>query len=325
MHAAISSLYKTSIALAGAGVIAVSPLIPSQDAHIAAVHLPEIQLTDLAIPALGAIPYQIGINVLGDIIAAAPILIGSTQQCETYCLGPNTPAPDPTYAPFSGWGLVGLGKGLITSPVAFVTALQAGQDVAQALGVALLAIQVPIANTFSLLVAPRVPSGGFALRATLDRAFAAYKHAVDYAVNIAAQALVTGPLTIAGGVVEGTTVFAATLAQTGDFATAFANGRVPIQTSVKTAATDLVNEINEGRATIYADLTAGPGVVTSPIPTVPPPTAAATRVSKVVNSAKAVPGDNGSAKATDGTGQSAAPTKGAVGGSKRPHKAAAAG
>ena len=128
MPAAISSLYKTSIALAGAGIIAVSPLVPSHDARIATVHLPEIQLTDLTVPAFGAIPYQIGINALGDIIAAAPILIGSTQQCATYCLGPNTPAPAPTYAPFTGWGLVGLGQGLISSPVAFITALQAGQN-----------------------------------------------------------------------------------------------------------------------------------------------------------------------------------------------------
>jgi hypothetical protein len=314
MPAALSSLYKTSIALAGAGVIAVSPLVPSHDARIATVHLPEIQLTDLTVPAFGAIPYQIGINVLGDIIAAAPILVGSTQQCATYCLGPNTPAPAPTYAPFTGWGLVGLGQGLISSPVAFIAALQAGQNVAQALGVALLAIQVPIANTFSLLLAPRTPDGGFSLRATLDRAFAASKHAVDYAVNIAAQALVTGPLTVLGGVVEGTTVFAGTLAQTGDFVTAFNAGRAPIQASVRTAATDLVNEVNEARSTIYADLTNGPGATTSPIPTVPPPTAAS-RVSKV-NSAKAASGTP--------TAKAAAPKKGGVAASKRAHKATSA-
>ncbi|OYN80245.1 hypothetical protein [Mycolicibacterium sphagni] len=310
MRGTVSSLYKTSIALAGAGVLAVSPLVPSQDTRPPAIHLPQIQFADLTIPAFGAIPYQIGINVLGDIVAAAPILIGSTQQCADYCLGPNTPAPDANYAPFTGWGLVGLGQGLITSPVAFVKALQAGQDFGQALGAALLAIQVPIANTFSLLLAPRIPSGGYSLQATLDRAFTASKHAVDYAVNIAAQALVTGPLTILAGTVEGTTAFAGTLAQTGDFATAFAAGRAPIQASVKTATTDLVNEINEGRSTIYADLTAGPGATTRPIPTVPPPTAAAT------------PAKVSSAKATQDSGKPESAKAGGVGASKRPHKAA---
>ncbi|BBY59635.1 hypothetical protein [Mycolicibacterium sarraceniae] len=314
MPAALSSLYRTSIALAGAGVIAVSPLVPSQDARIATVHMPDIQLTNLTVPAFGAIPYQIGINVLGDILAAAPILFGSTQQCATYCLGPNTPAPAPTHAPFTGWGLVGLGQGLISSPVAFVAALQAGRNVAQALGVALLALQVPITNTFSLLTAPRTPDGGFALRATLDRAFAAYKHAIDYTVNIAAQALVTGPLTIVGGVVEGATVFAGTLAQTGDVVTAFNAGRAPIQDSVRTATTDLVNEINEGRSTIYADLTGGPGATTRPIPTVPAPTAAS-RVNKL-NSGSASAGST-----TDTSAKPATPKKSAATSSKRAHKA----
>lgn len=311
MPSAVSSLYKTGVALTGAGIIAVSPMIPSRDAPIASAHTPQIQLADLSVPAFGAIPYQIGINVLGDIIAAAPILIGSTQQCQTYCLGPNTPAPDPTYAPFTGWGLVGLGQGLITSPVAFARALQAGQDFGQALGVALLAIQVPITNTFELLLAPRIPAGGFALQATLDRAFAAYKHAVDYAVNIAAQALVTGPLTVAGGLVEGATVFAGTLAQTGDVATAFVAGRAPIQASITTATTDLVDEINEGRATIYADLTGGPGATTRPIPTVAAPSSAASRGSKI------------KATTTASAAGNTKPAKKGVAGSKRPHKAAA--
>ncbi|KDF01018.1 hypothetical protein Y900_019295 [Mycolicibacterium aromaticivorans JS19b1 = JCM 16368] len=317
MPAAVNSLYRTSIAVVGAGVIAVSPLILSHSAPVASVQLPRIQLTDVSVPALGAIPYQIGINLLGDILAATPILVGSTQQCATYCLGPNTPAPDPTYAPFTGWGLVGLGNGLISSPVAFIGALQAGRDVAQALGAALLAVQVPIANTFSLLLAPRTPSGGFALQATLDRAFAAYNHAVESGVNIAAQAFVTGPLTVLAGAVKGTTVFAGTLAQTGDVAAAFAAGRVPIQNAVTTASTDLVSQINEGRTTIYADLIGGPGATTRPIPTVPPQAGAALRPATAASSSK-----TSLAKAAD-TGPSTA-KKGGVAGSQRAHKAASA-
>ena len=168
---------------------------------------------------------------------------------------------------------------------------------------------MPITNTFSLFLAPRVPSGGFELRPTLDRAFAAYKHAVDYAVNIGAQALVTGPLTVLAGTVEGATVFAGTLAQTGDVAAAFAAGRAPIQNAVRTATTDLVDEVNEGRATIYADLTAGPGATTRPIPTVPPPSGAAKRATK-----------DTPAKAVSGTSSA---KKSGVAGSKRAHKAAA--
>jgi hypothetical protein len=313
MPAAINALYRTSIALAGAGVIAVSPLIPSQDARNTSVHLPEIQLIDLTVPAFGAIPYQIGINVLGDIIAATPILVGSSQQCETYCLGPNTPAPDPTYAPFTGWGLVGLGQGLITSPVAFVRALQADQDPAAALGVALLAIQVPITNTFSLLLASRTPFGGFGLQATLERTFTASQDALVAGYQIAAQALVQGPLTVLGGAVAGATAFASTLAQTGDVVSALTAGRAPIQQAVTAAASDLAFKIDTGRARVYADLLNGPGVTTRPIPTVPAPAGAATRLAKTTKPTKTV-ADKGKS----------ATKKGSVAGSKRAHKAASA-
>ncbi|BBX09412.1 hypothetical protein [Mycolicibacterium aichiense] len=313
MPATVTSLYKTSIALAGAGIIAVSPLTPSQSTPITSVHLPQIQLTDLSIPAFGAIPYQIGINLLGDILAATPILIGSTQQCDTYCLGPNTPAPLPTYAPFTGWGLVGLGKGLISSPAAFIGALQAGRDVPQALGVALLALQVPITNTFSLLTASRMPFGGFGLQATLERTFTASQDALVAGYQIAAQALVQGPLTVLGGAVAGATAFASTLAQTGDIVTALTAGRAPIQQAVTAAANDLAFKIDTGRARVYADLLAGPGATTRPIPTVPAPSGAASRLTKSTNT-----------KTTAAGGATSTAKKGGVAGSKRAHKAASA-
>ncbi|TGD85671.1 hypothetical protein BayCH28_21900 [Mycolicibacterium sp. CH28] len=331
--AAVRSAYKTSIALAGAAAIAVSPLIPDQDTALRTVTLPQIQLTDLTIPAIGAIPYQIGINALGNILALAPILIGSTEQCQTVCLGPNTPSPAATYAPFTGWGLVGLGVGLITSPIALVKALEADKNLGQALGAALLDIQVPITNTFNLLLAPRVPLGGFALDAALQRVFTASRDALVAGYDIVAQALVTGPVAVIGGVVAGATAFAGTLAQTGDVITALNAGRAPIEQSVNAALTDLTIKIDTGRARVYADLTEPPGVATSPIPTVPPAGAAASAV-KVVTSAKAVPGTTArAAAATDGNSSAKAPddagaashattSKSGVGGSKRQHKAA---
>ncbi len=331
MSTAVSSVFKTGVALAGAGAIAMSPLVPTHDARVPTVTLPFVELSGLATPALGAIPYQIGINTLGNLLALAPILIGSTEQC-TACLGP---AGNPA-VPFTGWGLIGVGAGLITSPVVLVKTLQAGGNVNQALGAALLAIQTPLTNTFALLQAPRA-AGGFALQAALDRAFNATKDIVDYTVNILAQALVTGPVTVIGGVVTGAQIFAGTLATTGDLITAFNAGRAPIEAAVNTSLTALTNEINEGRSTVYADLNTGPGVATSPIPTVAPPPLAATAVAgpatKTIASFKAVPartaraaaatgGDNASA-ATDSGAASPSAGKAAksTGGSKRQHAA----
>lgn len=268
MSTAVSSAFKTGIALAGAGAIALSPLTPTPDVRVPSVTLPSVELSSLSVPALGAIPYQIGINTLSNLLAVAPILIGSTDQCAA-CLGPSSP-PSPAALPFTGWGLIGLGAGLIASPIAFVRTLEADGSVSKALGAALLALQTPLTNTFALLNAPRAV-GGFALQAVLDRAFNATKHAVDYTVNILAQALVTGPLTVLGGAVTGAQTFAGTLVATGDIITAFNAGRAPFELAVKASLTALSAEIDEARSTIYADLTGGPGVAVSPIPTVTPP------------------------------------------------------
>jgi len=354
MPVALRSAWSATIALAGASVIAVSPLTPVPDTPVPTVSAPAIALADVSTPAIGAIPYQIGINILGDVLAATPILIGSTEQC-TVCLGPNEPL-SPLYLPFTGWGVIGLGAGLISSPVALVEALRAGQDVGQALGVAALAIQAPITNTFALLAADRTPTGGFELQAVLDRAGQAIKDGVDSLLNIAGQALVTGPITVIQAAVTGATAFAATLAETGDFIAAVNAGRAPFEAAVNTALTDLTDNIQQGRTTVYADLTAGPGVATSPIPTVTssvidPPVAAASPattasptvatgqgpVTKVVDSFKATPKALAAASATGGSSSTAAGPSGdttakasstpqkkrALGGSKRQRAASA--
>lgn len=330
MSTAVSSVFKTGIALAGAGAIAMSPLVPTHDVRVPAVNLPSVELSALATPAIGAIPYQIGVNTLGNLLALAPILAGSTEQC-TVCLGPVGAG-----LPFTGWGLAGIGAGLIASPIAFVQTLQGDGSVSKALGAALLAIQTPMTNTFRLLVSPR-EDGGYALQAALDRAFNASKHIIDYTVNILAQALVTGPLTVTKGAVQGSQIFAGTLAATGDFITAFNAGRAPFEAAVNKALTELTKEIDEGRSTVYADLTSGPGQATSPIPVVStPPTltasAVAGPVTKKTTSFKAVPtttagaaaatgDDNGSGATDSDAGSSSGKAGKSTGGSKRQHKA----
>ncbi|WP_059017245.1 hypothetical protein [Mycobacterium sp. M26] len=327
MSTAVSSVFKTGIALAGAGAIAMSPLVPTHDVRVPTVDLPSVELSALATPAIGAIPYQIGVNTLGNLLALAPILAGSTEQC-TVCLGPVGAG-----LPFTGWGLAGIGAGLIASPIAFVQTLQGDGSVSKALGAALLAIQTPMTNTFRLLVSPR-EVGGYALQAALDRAFNASKHIIDYTVNILAQALVTGPLTVTAGAVTGSQIFAGTLASTGDFITAFNAGRAPFEAAVNKALTDLTSEVDEGRATVYADLTAGPGQATSPIPVVstPPTAAVAGPVTKKTTSFKAVPtttaaaaaatgDDNGSGATDSDAGSSSGKAGKSTGGSKRQHKA----
>lgn len=139
MSAAIHSVFTASVALASLGVIAVSQVAPAPEVHLPTVQIPGIELT--AAPALGAIPYQILVNLLGDGLAVAPIIIGGTGQCQV-CIGPVSP-PSPAASPFTGWGALGFAAGLLNSPFAIVGALQAGQSITQALGVGVLAFQIP--------------------------------------------------------------------------------------------------------------------------------------------------------------------------------------
>jgi hypothetical protein len=261
MTVAIRSVFTAGVAFASAGVIAVSPLATAPGLPVPTIEFPAIELT--AAPALGAIPYQVLLNLLGDGLALAPILIGGIEQC-TVCAGPVSPVA----SPFTGWGALGLGVGLLTSPFAIVGAVQAGQSITQALGVGLLAIQVPVNNTFALLAAPRVPFGGYEFGATRDRAAQAVIDAVVGTFGVAAQVL-AGVRTVINGTLVGITTFAQTLATTGDFVAAFNAGLAPVSASVQTAVGDTVSAVQTLREAVYNDLTNGPGVATSPIPTVP--------------------------------------------------------
>ena len=266
MPAAIRSMFTASVALASAGVIAASPLAPTPELPMPTVHIPSINLVNgSSVPALGAIPYQILVNLLGNALAAAPILLGGIEQC-TVCVGPVSP-PSPAASPFTGWGTLGVGVGLLTSPFAIIGAVQAGQSILQALGVGLLAIQTPIINTATLIQAPRQPFGGYEFEATRARAAQAVVDAVVGAFGVTREVL-TGVRTIIAGSLAGVTAFAQTLATTGDVVAAFNAGLAPFTAGIQTAVADTVGAIQSLRAVVYADLTSGPGPATSPIQTV---------------------------------------------------------
>lgn len=247
MPGAIRSVFAASVALAGAGAIAVSPLAPLPER--ATVQTPAITLAAASSPALGAIPLQILINQLGDAVALAPILIGSTEQCAV-CLGPTSADP----VPFTGYGAIGILAGIVSAPVVLINTLVSTGDVWKARGTAGLAIQTPITNTFLQLIAPR-PLGGFNLEGTLTREFAALNDAITGILAIAAQALVTGPVTVIGGAVSAGQLFTQTLASTGDFIQAATLGGEVLRAAVDSAGNDLVTAITTTRNQVYNDLT----------------------------------------------------------------------
>ena len=269
MPAAIRSVFTASVAVATAGVIAVSPLAPTPEVNIPTVQIPGIELT--AVPAFGAIPYQILVNLLGDGLAIAPIVIGGIEQCEV-CIGPVSP-PSPAASPFTGWGAIGFGVGLLTSPFAIVGALQDGLSLTQALGVALLAIQIPADNTFALLAADREPYGGYQFQATRDRAVQAITDALVGTLGVAEQVFTGVRKIISSGLVA-VTAFAQTLADTGEIITALNAGLAPVRASVETALNDTAAAVQGLREAVYIDLTSGPGPAARPIPTLAAPAAA---------------------------------------------------
>jgi len=263
MPSAIRSAFSASVALAATGVIAVSPLAPAPEIHIPTVQIPGIELT--AVPALGAIPYQILVNLLGDALALAPIVIGGIEQC-TVCIGQVSP-PSPAASPFTGWGALGFGVGLLTSPFAIVGALGAGQSITQALGAGVLAFQIPADNSFALLAAPREGFGGYEFAATRARARQAVTDAIVGTLGVGEQVL-TGVRQIISSGLVGITVFAQTLVAGGNVIAAIQAGLAPIQASVGTALNNTVLAVQGLREAVYTDLISGPGPAARPIPTV---------------------------------------------------------
>jgi hypothetical protein len=279
MPSAIRSAFSASIALATAGVLAVSPLAPAPEMHVPTVQIPGIELTAEVVPALGAIPYQILVNLLGDALALAPIVIGGVEQC-TVCIGPVAP-PSPAASPFTGWGALGFGVGLLTSPFAIVGALQAGQSITQALGAGVLAFQIPADNSFALFAAPREGFGGYEFAATRARARQAVTDAIVGTIGVAEQVL-AGVRTIISSGLVGITVFAQTLVAGGDVIAAIQAGLAPVRASVQTALGNTVQAVQGLRTAVYTDLISGPGPSTRPIPTVSAASAASVRAARIV-------------------------------------------
>jgi hypothetical protein len=276
MPSAIRSAFSASVALAATGVIAVSPLAPTPEIHVPTVQIPSIELAAAAVPALGAIPYQILVNLLGDGLALAPIVIGGIEQC-TVCIGPVGQQA----SPFTGWGALGFGVGLLTTPFAIVGALQSGLSLTQALGAGILAFQIPADNSFVLFAAPRQPFGGYEFAATRARARQAVTDAIIGTLGVGEQVL-TGVRQIISSGLVGITVFAQTLVAGGNVIAALQAGLAPVQASVQTALESTVQAVQGLRVAVYTDLTGGPGAATSPIPTVSAAAAASVRAARSV-------------------------------------------
>jgi len=278
MPVAMRSVFSAGVALAGAGVIAVSPIAPpAPGVQLAQIKAPAIELLDSSTPAFGANIYQVLVNQLGNFLALEPILLGSKEQC-TVCLGP---APGINPVPFTGWGAIGIATGLIQSVPAFIGSLQDGNGLLESLGVAGLAVQTPITNTLLLIDADRQPDGGFDLGDTMGRALTATLFLVEGLTSLAAEAVIAAPIALVEGAVHGLQAFAGTLATTGNFVAALQAGLQPLVGSITGFVGDVVSDVAELRTSVYSTLTADPQAATHPIPILEPqPTMAAPSAAK---------------------------------------------
>ena len=267
MSVAVRSVFTASIAVAAAGVIAVTPLAPAPDVHLPRLESAAVLLADTAVPAFGALPYQVVVNQIGNAIALLPTLIGGTEQC-TACQGPVATSENPTASPFTGWGAIGIAVGVLGSPLVLGQTLLSTGNAGQALADAGAAISVPVSNTLSMLQADRIVYGGAQFAAARNRGVNALSDTVTLGVQVAAQAIVYTPLAIASGVAAGAGAFVQTYNATGNLNQALQAGVAPVQTAVTTSIAALTMQVQTLRSTVYADLTSGPSVTTIPTPIV---------------------------------------------------------
>ena len=151
-----------------------------------------------------------------------------------------------------------------------------------------------------------MPFGGYEFDATRGRAAQAVIDAVIGTFGVAEQVL-AGVRTVINGTLVGITTFAQTLATTGDFIAAFNAGLAPVSASIQTAVGDTVSAVQTLREAVYNDLTNGPGVATSPIPTVP--AASAAQAAPAASAAQAAPAASAAQAAPAASAAQAAPAQ----------------
>lgn len=225
-------------------------------------------LDPLPVPPIGSVITQIVSNQISSGLALLPIIVGSDQQC-TVCIGPTAITPGGFVSGFTGWGAVGITKGIINAPNAFESKLASGGTVGEAVGNALASILYPIANTFTLISAPRTPFGGADVSNALARTQTVLRDFTIGVQGLAVQGLVTGPVNLAFGTVAGSTLFVTTLTQGGTIVNAVNAARVPIRKALDENQEAFSTKFNDMRRALYNDVNTEPKVAVNPIPTLP--------------------------------------------------------
>ena len=188
----------------------------------------------LAAP-FGANPVPAMVNQLGNFMGLDTDRDRQHQQC-TVCLGP---APGINSIPYTGWGAIGITVGMLNSFPHSSPHSRRDRDLSRRWAKRAWPFRHRSPNTFALIQADREPYGGYQLEDTLTRTLGAIKLVLNSIYDTGVQAFITGPIGIAGGVVEGLQTFAQVLAAS--FVQHSAGGRwAPIIDAIDTARTDLV-------------------------------------------------------------------------------------
>lgn len=214
-------------------------------------------------PPIGAIPAKFIENQVNSILAAIPIAVGSTKQCEA-CLGPIDNGVSPVSpSPYTGWGVIGTVNGITNIPAALLTP----GDLNTKLGNAFMAVAVPVWNTWELIAVNR-PAGGLRLtgpESIEERIQKTLAVASADSIAIALQ-LALLPNTAINIATESAVRFGSSLSNGDSFITALNEGRAEWQRAWNGVATSLTNKVQKLRTDVYTEMSKDPGVADNPIP-----------------------------------------------------------